>query len=75
VWVASGREIPAGALIVQSPSQVLTTIDGVLAATQLTATDGPRLIGLGPLPDDRPAEAQRLLGAPAAGSLDDEPAR
>ena len=55
-WVASGREIPAGALIIQDPDQVLSHLDESLLQTQMAAAVGKRVVGIGELPPNRPAE-------------------
>lgn len=54
VWIASGREVPEGALIVQPPDQVVLTIDDAVAGAQMTAVSERRLIPLGPIPPNRP---------------------
>lgn len=53
-WVASGREIPAGALIIQDPDQVLSHLDETLLQNQMAAAVGKRVVGIGELPSNRP---------------------
>jgi hypothetical protein len=63
VWIASGREVPAGALIVQPPAHVLHRVDEQLAASQMTTIADAALVGLGPIPKNHDLE---LPAAPAA---------
>jgi hypothetical protein len=70
VWIASGREVPAHALIVQPPERVLHRIDDALAATRMTAVADRALVDVGPLPGSpsRPEVAvvePRRLARPA----------
>jgi hypothetical protein len=55
VWVASGREIPAGALIIQDPGQVLSHLEDPVLQTQMAAVVGTTVVGVGALPPNRPA--------------------
>ncbi len=56
VWIASGREIPAGALIIQPPGGVAHVFDHDLATTRITTIRDRKLIDVGPLPGTaRPA--------------------
>jgi hypothetical protein len=50
VWIAGGREVPAGALIVQPPDQVLQKIDPQLGGSRMTTIAQRRLIDAGELP-------------------------
>ncbi len=54
VWVASGREIPARALIVQPPGQVVHKIDAALAGSKMTTVADKQLIEIGELPAGDP---------------------
>jgi hypothetical protein len=54
VWVASGREIPAHALVVQPPGLVLHKVDAALAQTHMTTIADKQLVGLGELPKKQP---------------------
>jgi len=69
LWVASGREIPAGALIIQDPARVLTRLDDPVIREQLVACVGNGVVPLGPLPPNRPAGPPQLP-APATPSRD-----
>jgi hypothetical protein len=60
VWIASGREVPAGALVVQPPGGVLANVDGALAATRRVTIEAGRAVDAGPLPPPaEPAESSR----------------
>jgi hypothetical protein len=57
VWIASGREVPARALIVQPPGLVAHKLDPALAQSRMTTIDGKTLVDAGaPLPSNTPAE-------------------
>ena len=55
VWIASGREVPAGALVVQPPDRVLSKIDEGLAGERRVTVDGGRSVDAGELPRIRPS--------------------
>jgi hypothetical protein len=65
VWIASGREVPAHALVVQPPSDVLHKIDLGMAQRSLTTIRNHGLVEIGALPSNRPiaAEPGRLPAA------------
>jgi carbonic anhydrase/acetyltransferase-like protein (isoleucine patch superfamily) len=50
VWVASGREVPAGALVVQPPDGVLYKLDEELVTTRMVTVRGKEAVDLGVLP-------------------------
>lgn len=50
VWIASGREVPAGALVVQPPGRVLAQIDASLAGTRRVTIEDGRAVDAGELP-------------------------
>ncbi len=50
VWIASGRSVPAGALIVQPAGRVLHKIDGELAGVRRVTVEDGKAIDAGPLP-------------------------
>jgi NDP-sugar pyrophosphorylase family protein len=50
VWIASGREVPAHALVVQPPDRVLHRVDAELAASRMTTVKDRALVDVGPLP-------------------------
>jgi hypothetical protein len=54
VWIASGREVPPNALILQSPDTVLNRIDDALASTRMTAVGPKGLLDVGTIPDNKP---------------------
>ena len=55
VWIASGREVPAGALVVQPPERVLARIDEKLAADRRVTVEDGRAVDAGDLPRIRPS--------------------
>jgi hypothetical protein len=59
VWVASGREIPAHALLVQPPTLVAQRIDESLASTRMTAVRDGVLVDVGPLPASAAPDTSR----------------
>jgi len=54
VWVAAGREIPAGALIVQDQRTVLRRTDDPALLDHLIEVTGEGIRALGPVPTNRP---------------------
>jgi carbonic anhydrase/acetyltransferase-like protein (isoleucine patch superfamily) len=66
VWIASGREVPAHALIVQPPDGVLHNIDEAAAQRSMTTVSDRALVELGPLPRQQLEESAAALPAPAA---------
>jgi hypothetical protein len=50
VWIASGREVPAGALVVQPAARVLGRIDPALAGERRVTVEDGRAVDAGPLP-------------------------
>jgi hypothetical protein len=50
VWIASGREVPAHALIVQPPDNVLHKMDPALADQQMVTVRDKAMVGVAPLP-------------------------
>ncbi len=56
VWIASGREVPAGSLIVQPPDLVAHKLDPAIAQTRMTTIVQKRLVELGELPPNKPAD-------------------
>ena len=54
VWVSSGREIPAHALVVQPPGLVAQRIDAQLAGARMTTVRDGALVELGPMPPPGP---------------------
>jgi hypothetical protein len=68
VWIGGGREVPAGALVVQPVDHVLYKMNEELAATRMVTVAGRGMVDAGELPSNRPAEsAPRALG-PKSGS-------
>ena len=67
LWVASGREIPAGSLIIQDPSRVLTRLDDPSIREQLVAAEGNGVRPLGPLPPNRPPTPPQLTSVSSNG--------
>ncbi len=61
VWIAGGREVPAGALIVQPPDGVLYKMDEQLSAQRMVTVDKRAMKDVGELPSNRPG------GLPALG--------
>jgi acetyltransferase-like isoleucine patch superfamily enzyme len=61
VWVASGREVPAGALVVQPTDGVLYKMDEALAARRMVTVGGRAMVdGGAELPSNRP-DGPKLL--------------
>src|SRR5262249_53788377 len=60
VWIASGREVPAHALIVQPPDRVLHRVDDALAASRMTTVKDRGLVDVGPLPAEAEEGPKRL---------------
>jgi hypothetical protein len=56
VWVASGREIPGGALIVQDQANVLRRTDDPALGRHLVEVTGEGIRALGPVPSNRPTK-------------------
>jgi hypothetical protein len=74
IWVASGREIPAGSLIIQDPGRVLTRLDDPSARDHIVAVDGNGLRPVAPLPPNRPPPERTEPAQLPAPQRDDSPA-